>query len=114
MEGPEDPCRATIGMPRDAWRLALPLALLLFVAACGGGGAPDPGFSPSEGELGAKPEGGFFISDPHYGGHATRVHLLELGWGRLVDVYDVDQDGARSPFPVLRDVVIGENWITGG
>jgi hypothetical protein len=84
------------------------------VAGCSGGGAPDRGFSPTQGELGTNPDGGSFVSDPHFGGHATRLHLLELGWGRLVDVYDVDEAGARSALPVLRDVVIGESWITGG
>src|SRR5262245_56403684 len=69
--------------------------------ACSGRASPDPGFSASQGELGAKPGGGSFVSDPHSGGRATRVRLEETSWGRLVDVYDVDATGARNPMPVL-------------
>ncbi len=116
MEGLADPSRVTSKRRLDlqrhfAWSVAL---LQGFLAACGGGGASDPWFSSTQGELVAKPDGGYFVSDPHFGGHATRVRLLEMGWGRLVDVHDVDQGSAQNPLPVLRDVVIGESWITGG
>lgn len=79
-----------------------------FSLACSGRESSHAGFSPGAGELVARPGGGYFLADSHFGGAASRVQLLELGWGRLVDVYDVDAGGARSPRPVLRDVVIGE------
>jgi hypothetical protein len=67
-----------------------------------------------EGTLVAKPGGGFFLSDPHHGGGASRVHLVDVSWGRLVDVHDVDLQGRASPVPVLRDVVVGENVLSDG
>lgn len=91
------------------------LALLAgFAAGCSGRGSPDPGFSPDEGALVAKPGGGFFVADAHHGGKASRLHLLEIGWGRLVDVHDVDAQGQPSVTPVLRDVVIGEDVLSDG
>jgi hypothetical protein len=97
---------------------SLRIACLALVAGCGAGcsgrGSPDPGFSPEEGTLVAKPGGGFFIADPHFGGRATRVRLLEVGWGRLVDVHDVDAEGRPSATPVLRDVVVGEDVLSDG
>jgi hypothetical protein len=62
----------------------------------------------------AKPGGGYFLSDPHSGGQASRVRLLEVAWGRLVDVFDVDENGRTNPIPVLRDVAIGENVLSDG
>jgi hypothetical protein len=62
----------------------------------------------------AKPGGGYFLSDPHHGGKATRLELREIAWGRLVDVHDVDEQGNPSPIPVLRDVVIGESVQSDG
>ncbi|MSR62088.1 MAG: hypothetical protein EXS08_06565 [Planctomycetes bacterium] len=62
----------------------------------------------------AKPGGGFFLAEPHFSGEATRLHLLEVSSGRLVDVHDVDAFGAVSPLPVLRDVVVGENELSNG
>lgn len=63
--------------------------------------------------LSEKPGGGFFVTDAHQSGEASRVRLLEVGWGRLVDVYDVDELGGVNPIPVLRDVVIGEEVLSG-
>jgi len=88
--------------------------LAVCAAACSGRGSPDPGFSPSEGTLVAKPGGGFFLADTHFGGRASRLRLLEIGWGRLVDVHDVDAQGRPSATPVLRDVVIGEGVLSDG
>lgn len=82
--------------------------------ACSGRDPADPGFSPTEGVLVAKPGGGYFLADPHRGGKETRLRLLDAGWGRLVDVHDVDEQGQASPIPVLRDVVIGESVRSDG
>jgi hypothetical protein len=62
--------------------------------------------------LAEKPGGGFYISDPHHGGNATRLKLVEIAWGRLVDVHDVDAAGNTQAVPLLRDVVIHENVLT--
>ncbi len=58
------------------------------------------------------PGGGFYVVDPHQGGSATRLKLVETLWGRVVDVHDVDAQGKVSPDPVLRDFVIDENVQT--
>jgi hypothetical protein len=84
------------------------------VLGCSGRDRPDSGFSPEEGVVVAKPDGGFFVADRHQGGRATRLRLLEIGWGRLVDVHDVDATGQASPTPILRDVVIGESVLSDG
>lgn len=90
-------------------------ALVLGLAVgCSDSGRPDPGFVPATGALEEKPGGGFFLADPHRGGGASRVRLLEIGWGRLVDVHDVDERGRANPIPVLRDVVIGEGIVSDG
>jgi hypothetical protein len=96
---------------RQPWWTALALGVPL---ACSGRGSADPGFSPTEGVLVAKPGGGYFLADPHHGGKDTRLRLLEAGWGRLVDVHDVDELGRANPLPVLRDVVIGESVRSDG
>lgn len=82
--------------------------------ACSGRGSADSGFSPAQGTLVAKPGGGYFLAEAHFGGQETRLRLLEAGWGRLVDVHDVDAQGRTSPIPVLRDVVIGESVQSDG
>lgn len=94
-------------------RLLLLVAWLL-AGACSGAGQPDPGFSPDQGTLIAKPGGGFFVADPHHGGRASRLRLLEIGWGRRVDVHDLGPDGRPSALPILRDVVIGEHVLGDG
>jgi len=101
---------------RDFFHLGWPAPLLagLLTGACSGADRPDPGFSPDQGVLVAKPEGGFFVADPHQGGKASRLRLLEIGWGRRVEVHDLGADGRPSALPILRDVVIGESVLSDG
>src|SRR5262245_42729821 len=58
--------------------------------------------------------GGPFLEDPHHGGAASSLHLLEVVWGRLVDVHDVDTSGATSARPVFEDLVVNENIQSDG
>lgn len=95
------------------------LPLLLWIAAgavqaCSGRGGSNTGAETSMGALVAKPGGGYFLSDPHQGGKATRLRLVEIGWGRLVDVHDVDAQGRPQPLAVLRDFVVDENVFVHG
>lgn len=62
----------------------------------------------------AKPDGSPFLGDPHQGGDASRLRLVEMGWGRLVDVHDVLEDGGVDPVPTLREVIVGENVLGDG
>ena len=67
------------------------------------------------GDFGDKPDGdGSFFADPHSGGGGSRLHLVEMAWGRLVDVHDVSPTGERSPHPLLRDFVVRETLVSDG
>ncbi len=84
----------------------------MLVCACGGSsGGVGPG---PVGMLLEKPGGGYFVSDPNLGGNARELHLVEVVWGRLVDIHDVDELGRTNPVPVLRDMVVDENILTDG
>src|SRR5262245_39205341 len=64
-------------------------ALAALAAACGSGGG---GGGLPQGEVGsevAKPGGGTFFLDEHHLGRATRLHLDEVVWGRLVDLHQL-------------------------
>lgn len=52
-------------------------------------------------------DGALYIVDPHQGGQANGVQLVETFWGRLVDVFD-----AVGDLPVYQDFVIGEDVRT--
>jgi hypothetical protein len=82
------------------------------ISGCGGSGAASSVGRPGEEQ--AKPGDGFFIVDPNLGGSATRLHLAEMLWGRLVDVHDVDAAGNPSSAPIYRDLVVHENVRTDG
>ncbi len=87
--------------------------VLLGLAAGGcGSGSGEGGFGGSVGEELDKPGGGTFFLDEHRGGQASRVHLVDISWGRLVDVHQLDAAGAPDPMPVFRDMVIQENVQT--
>ena len=88
------------------------MAVALFAGCGGGGGSHDPGPIGEIGSLAEKPGGGFYIVDRHHGGHSSRLRLVDISWGRLVDVHDVDAAGNAQPIPVLRDAVIHENVLT--
>jgi hypothetical protein len=84
------------------------LGVLALHSGCGSGsgGGAAPGL-PGQ-EL-AKPGGGTFFVDPNQGGRATRLHLSELFWARLVEVHDVDAQGRVNVVPIFPDFAINEN-----
>lgn len=82
----------------------------LLLAGCGGGGGGGGG-STSVGSLRAKPDGGHYFEDEHSGGGTERFRLVEILWGRLVDVHGVDASGATLSDPVLRDLVVNESLL---
>lgn len=87
--------------------LSVLLALLAgHAAGCGGGGGGGGGQVVGL-EL-EKPDGSVYISDPHQGGTASRLRLVEMFWARLVDVHDVDANGNPSTAPIFRDFAINE------
>jgi hypothetical protein len=58
-----------------------------------------------------KPEEGHYFEDAHAAGQASRLALVDVQWGRLVDVHAIDANGETLSEPVLRDFVIGENLL---
>jgi hypothetical protein len=51
--------------------------------------------------------GGMFIVDPNEQGAGSTLDLLDVRWGRLVDLHDVDaQTGAPSVQPLLQDLLV--------
>jgi hypothetical protein len=110
-------------LPRSLGR-KLASATLLGVAvaltACGGGGGGGSSGTPGSGVTGGfdyppgfeiSPAG--FIIDPNQGGESNDFQLLEMFWGRLVDVYDFD---AANDLATLqhRSFVIGEEVFSDG
>lgn len=93
-------------------RLA-PLGLLL-LGGCGGGGGGGAGSVGVPGQELAKPGGGTYFVDPNRGGTSSRLHLAEIFWARLVDVYDIDAQRQVSSQPRFRDFAINENVQSDG
>jgi hypothetical protein len=89
-----------------AWLAALGLS------ACSSGGGGSSAGTP--GEMLTKPDGSPYFVDQNQGGNATRVHLAEMYWARLVDVHDVDAQGRANQVPVFRDFAINENVQSDG
>ena len=89
------------------------LGALLLAAACSSGGGGSSGNIPGA-EI-PKPDGsGTFFVDPNQGGGATRLHLSQMFWARLVDVHDIDARGVSSLEPIFRDFTINENVQSDG
>ncbi len=89
-------------------------ALALLLAACGGGAAEGVGPLGQPGSELPRPGGGTFFLDDHRGGTRARLRLVEVLWGRLVDVHDVDEHGRVRPEPVFRDLVVREDVLSDG
>ena len=92
-------------------RLLLLCGALAFVGGCGsggGGGGNGPSGIPGQ-ELLKPGGGGTFFVDFNQGGGASRLHLAEMFWARLVDVHDIDELGRVDAEPIFRDFTINEN-----
>lgn len=93
----------------------LPILALFLLPACNGSHGSDEGSGRQPGEECPKPDGsGSFFVDEHEGGRASRIRLVEMVWGRLVDVHDVDEFGEARVTPCFRDFVINENVQSDG
>jgi hypothetical protein len=93
--------------------LAAPLAL---IAACGGGAGGVPLPAESIGKPVVDPATGLeFFLDDHDQGGASSVALLGMDWGRLVDIYSLENAGG-VPKRVLRhaDFLVGEDIRSDG
>jgi len=57
--------------------------------------------------------------DPNQGGKASSLRITEIRWGRLVDIYDAEDDDDNPATPpirnlILREYLVSENIITDG
>src|SRR5262245_7771987 len=108
-----EPPRRVVRQRLGAREVALALAASLSSAGCGGGGGGGGGSGDGgvqSGALREKPDGsGVYIEEAHHGGHASRPRLLEMFWGRLVDVHSIDEHGETVRDPFLHDFVVNED-----
>ncbi|MEM7307735.1 MAG: Ig-like domain-containing protein [Planctomycetota bacterium] len=63
-----------------------------------------------------KPDGsGTFFNENNEGGNASSLKILDMSWGRIVDIHDIDEaTGDVDPTPVFRDFVINETIQSDG
>ncbi len=89
----------------------------LCLSACGGGGGGGELVDQAPSQIGApntKPgqsglvNGALYLVDPHQGGLGDSVRIVDLFWGRLVDVY-AQAPGVVEPSLVYPDLVIGDD-----
>lgn len=67
------------------------------LTACGGGGGSDKNPSNPTGKVVDKPGGGFFFADPNQAGNAQEPRITRQMFGRLVEVFGLDDVGNRVP-----------------
>jgi hypothetical protein len=100
-------------------RLVVATALLVSVAACGGGssGGDGAGSGLQPGTIAENPGalGAFkrFIVDAHGSGAASQLGLLGMQWGRLVDVHDLDPATGVSE-PIFQEMVVDPTLASDG
>ena len=101
----------------NSWFAALGVWL---AASCGGGSAPtstSADFAPGSSESRLKADGsGLFFADPHFGGQAEAFRIVEVEFGRLVDVYDHDDSVVGAPRRTLqyREFLVGQDIASDG
>ena len=95
-------------------RAVLSLLVSAGVASCSGGGGGGSATGGVVGQEVDKPGGGTFFVDPHRGGSASRLHLAETVWGRLVDVHQLTESGTVDPLPVFREMIVRETVQSDG
>jgi len=69
---------------------------------------PQRSVTPSRAGASRGEDPGLFLPDPHQGGRASLLRVVELRWGRLVDVHELGPDGELAAVPTFRDFVVGE------
>jgi len=90
-------------------------ALPLFLTASCNGGSGGGGMIGSVGAELTKPDGSTFFNEKNSGGNGSTLKLLDVSWGRLVDVHDIDAStGDPDPTPLFRDFVINETVQSDG
>jgi Bacterial Ig-like domain len=100
---------------------ALPWGLAaVALAGCGAGGntVDLPDQTPSQiGAPNTKPglegliNGSQYLVDVHQGGVGEAVRIVNVSWGRLIDIYDRDDQTAAARL-VYQDIVVGEDVRT--
>ena len=101
-------------MPQE--RIVLTL-LALALAACGGSSTAPEGSSSAPGSIVQNPNAGGvfnrFVVDAHRGGQAGQVSIVDVRWGRLVELHDLDPvTGQRTP--LFTDLAVDPFVISDG
>jgi len=99
---------------RRLLRSAIVALALALAGACGSGGGAGGGSQGVPGQELDKPGGGTFFLDDHKGGSASRLHLVEMVQGRLVDVHALEADGSVDLEPAFRDLLVRESVQSNG
>ena len=98
----------------DGNRGHLDLGALVSLTSCGGGTSASSNSSAAgtilEHPAGSPTRSRRFVVDPNHGGRSAELHMTRLAWGRLVDVYDLDEQGRRRL--QHEDYVIGADVTT--
>ncbi|MFT5289880.1 MAG: hypothetical protein ACI82F_001951, partial [Planctomycetota bacterium] len=100
---------------RQTGSLALSLSCSLALLGCGSSSGISVDSQLPSGAFGPKPDGGgTYISDPLLDPGGTRLGLVKVVWGRLVDIHDLDSQGAVETEPVFHDMVVRQELATDG
>ena len=91
-------------------RLA-PTVLVAGLAACNSAEPPEAR-TTVDGPVGMHPDGSTFLAELNYGGQSSDPRLVEVRWGRLVDVFGLGEGGGRVP--MQREFVIAPGLSTDG
>lgn len=91
--------------------IAVSLAALA-VAACDGGSSSGGGGGGGGGTLAAHADGTFYLVESNAGGTASDLEIVDMRWGRLVDVLDETGTSQQPNTLVLRDFLI-DHEVTG-
>jgi len=90
---------------------AVLVGLVLGTSCGGGGGSGQVGFP---GQVLTREDGRPYFVDPNESGVGQDLRLLDVFWGRLVDVFDVDEEGNTRARPIFSDFVIDQNVPSNG
>ncbi|NOT32085.1 MAG: Ig-like domain-containing protein [Planctomycetes bacterium] len=104
----------TFGIDSSALLHSVAAGVAIFLGGCSSGGGGGGSTIGIPGQELVKPGGGTYFVDQNSAGRASRLHLAEVFWARLVDIHDVDSFRRVNPQPRFRDFTISESVQSDG